>query len=85
MEEVKESQRRRRNGRTRLSAKNQATIPVKALREAGIEPGDELKVTAVGPGKLVLELEEDPIDAYLGALHGVYPPGYLEGLRAEWE
>jgi hypothetical protein len=46
---------------------------VKALREAGIEPGDELKVTAVGPGKLVLELEEDPIEGYLGALHGGLP------------
>lgn len=58
---------------------------MKALREAGIEPGDELKVTAVGPGKLVLELEEDPIEQYLGALHGVFPPGFLDELRAEWE
>ena len=85
MSEVKENHRQRRRGHTRLSTKNQATIPVKALREAGIQPGDELRVTATGPGKLMLELEEDPIEAYLGALHGVYPPGFLEELRAEWE
>lgn len=90
MSEVKDqpaarSPRRRRNGTTRLSTKNQATIPVKALREAGLEPGDELKVRALGPGKILLEREEDPIEEYLGALSGVYPPGYLERLRAEWD
>jgi len=79
------SPRRRRNGTTRLSTKNQATIPVKALREAGIAPGDELRVSAPGPGKILLERETDPIEEYLGALSGVYPPGYLRQLRAEWD
>lgn len=79
------SPRRRRNGTTRLSTKNQATIPVKALREAGIEPGDELRVSAPGPGKILLEREDDPLELAMGALHGVYPPGYLRNLRAEWD
>jgi bifunctional DNA-binding transcriptional regulator/antitoxin component of YhaV-PrlF toxin-antitoxin module len=79
------SPRRRRNGTTRLSTKNQATIPVQALREAGIQPGDELKVTASGPGKILLEREVDPLEQVKGALHGVYPPDYLQKLRAEWD
>jgi bifunctional DNA-binding transcriptional regulator/antitoxin component of YhaV-PrlF toxin-antitoxin module len=40
----------RQRGRTRLSAKNQATIPVEALRRAGLRPGDELLVEAAGAG-----------------------------------
>jgi bifunctional DNA-binding transcriptional regulator/antitoxin component of YhaV-PrlF toxin-antitoxin module len=77
--------RKRRNGHTRLSAKNQATIPVQALRDAGLRPGDELRVTADGPGRLILEREDDPLERAFGALHGVYPPGYLAKLRAEWD
>jgi bifunctional DNA-binding transcriptional regulator/antitoxin component of YhaV-PrlF toxin-antitoxin module len=87
MAKVKEEvpKRTRRNGHTRLSAKNQATIPVQALRDAGLRPGDELRVTADGPGRLILEREDDPLERAFGALHGVYPPGYLEELRAEWD
>lgn len=77
--------RTRRNGHTRLSTKNQVTVPVQALREAGLQPGDELRVTADGPGRLVLEREDDPMERAFGSLHGVYPPGYLEKLRAEWD
>ena len=32
-------------GTTRISTKNQITIPVAALREAGLGPGDRLEVT----------------------------------------
>jgi bifunctional DNA-binding transcriptional regulator/antitoxin component of YhaV-PrlF toxin-antitoxin module len=41
----------RRRGRTRISAKNQATIPVAALKQAGLKPGDELRVEAAGPAE----------------------------------
>ena len=87
MAKVKQSatRRTRRNGYTRLSVKNQATIPVQALRDAGLQPGDELRVTADGPGRLILEREDDPLERAFGSLHGVYPPGYLERLRAEWD
>jgi len=46
--------RERRPGRTRLSAKNQVTIPVADLRRAGLKPGDELQIEAAGPGRIVL-------------------------------
>lgn len=77
--------RKRRNGRTRVSSKNQVTLPVAALVAAGIEPGDELSVMADGGGRLVLLLEEDVIEKYAGFLTGVFEPGYLEKLRAEWD
>jgi bifunctional DNA-binding transcriptional regulator/antitoxin component of YhaV-PrlF toxin-antitoxin module len=77
--------KQRRNGFTRLSSKNQATIPVRVLAEAGLEPGDELRVEAAGPGRVTLVRVEDPLKKFAGALTGVYGPGYLEKLRAEWD
>lgn len=67
----------------RLSRKNQITIPVSVLREAGLEPGDELRVQAVGRGRVAVERSRDVIGEYAGAL--AFPAGYLDGLRDEWE
>jgi bifunctional DNA-binding transcriptional regulator/antitoxin component of YhaV-PrlF toxin-antitoxin module len=75
---------RRRRGRTRISAKNQATIPVAALRRAGLEPGDELRVEAAGAGRIVLTRVEETLAGYAGRLTGVYPKGSLRKLRGEW-
>jgi bifunctional DNA-binding transcriptional regulator/antitoxin component of YhaV-PrlF toxin-antitoxin module len=70
----------------RLSRKNQITIPVDVLREAGLEPGDELRVRAGGRGRVEVERWSDLVDQLAGSLPaGTYPPGYLEGLRSEWE
>jgi len=81
MAEVKRSRRR---GRTRLSAKHQATIPVAALRRAGLRPGDELQVEAVGPGRIVLARVEETLASYAGRLTGIYRKGTLQKLRREW-
>lgn len=67
---------------SRISAKNQVTLPVDALRKTGLGPGDEVEVEAVGPGKLVLVRADDVIAKYAGTLS--YPEGYLERLRDEW-
>ncbi len=80
MEQVKH----RRRGTTRISRKHQATIPVEALRRAGLKPGDELVVEAAGAGRIVLARADDPIARFAGALRGVYPPGDLDRLRDEW-
>lgn len=74
----------RQRGRTRLSAKNQATIPVDALRRAGLRPGDELEVATAGPGRIVLRRVGDVVARHAGRLTGVYPKHYLKRLRAEW-
>ncbi len=76
---------RRRNGHTRLSAKNQVTLPVAALAAAGLRPGDELRVEADGAGRIVLSREDDVIEKYAGSMTGAFGPGYLEKLRAEWD
>jgi bifunctional DNA-binding transcriptional regulator/antitoxin component of YhaV-PrlF toxin-antitoxin module len=80
MKEVK----KRRRGFTRISAKHQATIPVQALKEAGLRPGDEVRVVAAGKGHLVLERDLNLVERHAGKLQDVYEPGELDRLRDEW-
>ena len=68
-----------------ISRKNQVTLPVEMLREAGLKPGDDVRILAVGPGRLELVRIEDLIKEFAGIYDSsVYPPGYLEELRREW-
>jgi bifunctional DNA-binding transcriptional regulator/antitoxin component of YhaV-PrlF toxin-antitoxin module len=69
---------------SRISSKNQLTIPVEALGGAGLRAGDRLRVEVRGPGELLLVREADPIEGYAGSLTGLYGPGYLDELRDEW-
>ena len=80
MAEVK----KRRRGFTRISAKHQATIPVQAMREAGLKAGDEVRVVAAGRGRLVLERDVNVVERHAGSLAGIYAPDELEALRDEW-
>jgi bifunctional DNA-binding transcriptional regulator/antitoxin component of YhaV-PrlF toxin-antitoxin module len=68
-----------------ISRKNQVTLPVDALRAAGLEPGDDLRVKVVGPGRLELVRADDLVARYAGVFDStVYPEGYLDELRREW-
>jgi bifunctional DNA-binding transcriptional regulator/antitoxin component of YhaV-PrlF toxin-antitoxin module len=71
-------------GRTRISAKHQASIPVDALRQAGLRVGDELRVEAAGAGRIILVRAVDAVERHAGRLTGVYPRSYLKRLRREW-
>ena len=68
-----------------ISRKNQITLPVEALREAGLQPGDDVRVRAVGLGRLEIVRGRDVVDEFAGIFDAsVYPEGYLERLRDEW-
>jgi AbrB family looped-hinge helix DNA binding protein len=69
----------------RISTKNQVTIPVAALQEAGLHPGDQVLIEALEDGELRIRRGERSFEDAFGALTGVYPSGYLEQLDAEDE
>jgi bifunctional DNA-binding transcriptional regulator/antitoxin component of YhaV-PrlF toxin-antitoxin module len=69
----------------RISSKNQVTLPVAALEEAGLSAGDQVVIEALADGELRVRRGTVDFDAAFGALTGAYPPGYLERLDAEDE
>lgn len=75
----------RRRGASRISSKNQITIPAEALRSAGLEVGDRVVAHADGAGRVILEREHDVVAEFAGALTGAYRPGELDELRSEWD
>jgi bifunctional DNA-binding transcriptional regulator/antitoxin component of YhaV-PrlF toxin-antitoxin module len=68
-----------------VSSKHQVTIPVEAMRAAGLEVGERLVARADGPGRVVFERQVDVLGEYAGALTGVYEPHELDRLRDEWD
>ncbi|MBK5221775.1 MAG: AbrB/MazE/SpoVT family DNA-binding domain-containing protein [Acidimicrobiia bacterium] len=77
--------RKRRRGSSTVSSKNQITIPVDALRAAGVVPGERVVARADGPGRIVIERESDVLAEMAGALTGAYQPDELSHLRDEWD
>jgi bifunctional DNA-binding transcriptional regulator/antitoxin component of YhaV-PrlF toxin-antitoxin module len=72
-------------GQSKISSKHQVTIPVSALRDAGIRTGDVLKVEADGAGRLVLTRVDELLGRYSGQLATGGGLGKaVEGLREEW-
>jgi bifunctional DNA-binding transcriptional regulator/antitoxin component of YhaV-PrlF toxin-antitoxin module len=67
----------------RISSKNQVTLPVAALAEAGLNRGDRVVVEPVGDGELRVRRAALTFETAFGALSGTYPEGYLERLDAE--
>lgn len=67
----------------RISSKNQVTIPVAVLEEAGLHAGDQVIVEALEEGELRIRRGELSFERAFGALTGTYPPGYLERLDRE--
>src|ERR1039457_6724008 len=74
----------RRRGIIRVSARRQITIPGDALQDAQILPGDDLRVTAGGQGRLILTMVDDPLEALIGSAPGLSAETGLQALRDEW-
>jgi len=77
--------KKRRRGASRISSKNQITIPAEALRSAGLQAGERVIAHADGAGRVILEREHDVIAEFAGALTGTYRPDELDDLRSEWD
>lgn len=74
--------------RTKVSRKNQVTLPVAALREANVGPGDVLRVEVVEDGVFRLVRERDPwwdLFEETAGIGGVTTREELEQMREEWE
>lgn len=68
-----------------VSRKNQITIPAEVLREAGLGPGDDVRLSTLGPGHIELVKTDALIEQYAGSMGSdVYPSGYLDEVRDGW-
>jgi bifunctional DNA-binding transcriptional regulator/antitoxin component of YhaV-PrlF toxin-antitoxin module len=67
----------------RISTKNQITLPVAALAEAGLRAGEAVTVESTGDGELRVRRAALTFENAFGALTGDYAPGYLDQLDRE--
>ncbi len=74
---------------TKVSSKNQITLPVAALRAAHVKSGDILRVEVVEEGVFRLVRERDPFweafNELAGSAPGLSEAADMEGLRDKWE
>jgi bifunctional DNA-binding transcriptional regulator/antitoxin component of YhaV-PrlF toxin-antitoxin module len=68
-----------------VSSKNQVTLPVEAMRAAGIRAGDEVTVRPTGDGELVVAVRGSRVRRHAGIATAIYQEGELDQLRDEWE
>ncbi|MBV8528156.1 MAG: AbrB/MazE/SpoVT family DNA-binding domain-containing protein [Candidatus Dormibacteraeota bacterium] len=59
------------------------TIPVSALDEAGLHPGDQVVIESLVDGEVLIRRSALTFEDAFGALTGTYPPRYLEALDEE--
>ncbi len=70
---------------TRVSSKNQVTLPVAVLAASRIEAGDNVRIESGGDGRIVIVRERDPLEDIIGSMPGLSAATNLEALRDEWE
>jgi bifunctional DNA-binding transcriptional regulator/antitoxin component of YhaV-PrlF toxin-antitoxin module len=69
----------------KVSSKNQVTLPVAAMRAAGLYAGEEVTVRPIGDGELVIAARGSRVRRHAGIATGIYAAGELDKLRDEWE
>lgn len=75
--------RKGRTTATRLSAKNQITLPVEIIRKAGFRVGDTINCTVNEKGRIELLAPQNRIMSLFGAGNGIYDDFDWEAERAE--
>lgn len=75
--------RKGRTTTTRLSAKNQITLPVDIIRKAGFKVGDTINCRVNEDGKIELFAPQNRIMSLFGAGNGIYDDFDWEKERAD--
>jgi AbrB family looped-hinge helix DNA binding protein len=68
----------------KVSSKNQITLPVEVMQGAGLRPGDDVAIEALGEGEVRIATRGSRVRHHAGIAEGIYRPDELERLRAEW-
>ena len=81
------AQRAGRTSTSRLSSKNQLTVPVDILRRVGLEAGDEVEFVVNDAGFIQIQVKGDvhPVLNLVGAFPGVFDEFDQERERAAWD
>jgi len=80
-------QRKGRTSTSRLSSKNQLTVPVDILRNVGLEVGAEVEFVVNNAGFIEIQIAGigNPILDLVGAFPGVFDAFDQESERASWD
>ena len=80
-------QRAGRTSTSRLSSKNQLTVPVAILRRVGLEAGDEVEFVVNDAGFIQIQVEghANPVLNLVGAFPGIFDEFDQEKERAAWD
>ena len=81
------AQRAGRTSTSRLSSKNQLTVPVDILRRVGLAAGDEVEFVVNNAGFIQIQVMGDanPVLHLVGAFPGVFDEFDQESERAAWD
>jgi len=77
--------RKGRTTSTRLSSKNQVTLPIDIIRKAGFKVGDTINCTVDEEGQIRLTHPENPMLKFAGIATGVYDNFDLRAERDSWD
>ncbi|MBI4305716.1 MAG: AbrB/MazE/SpoVT family DNA-binding domain-containing protein [Chloroflexi bacterium] len=70
---------------SRISSKHQITLPKRAMESAGLAAGDRVTAIPSGPGRILIERVENPVEKVAGTLTGMLDRKFIESLRDEWD
>ena len=86
VDKAKKSARAGRTSTSKLSSKNQLTVPVDILRSIGLTTGDEVEFSLNDAGFIEVKpvLEENPIMRLVGIGTDIYKDFDLEKDRESW-